>query len=865
MTAIRFQNRQWQRGASRQQYLGMAQVVLTLVVLLASSTHANQAPPASALSVLRGIASQSESQLARMDSYIQHRRLTTTNDTLDEAVAQANEIGESVRDAIKKLRGGSDDFYHDLIDAVKIYLCEEKVKSKSLDPEKNPSIRYVSSSSDLAYKDDNGNCIYINRGVLIESDVINEYDNNHMCEVEPNCYWREINDTNTNRFAVYAEDVGISSDNMTYDDAKDKLMKWVQGLLIFVVPGVILSALSLLTMIFFIMCRCCCNRCGGRSPKEGGYTCMQKFWPLLFFLLFSIGVIGVAAASLIYQKTLTTAVSDIFDSASGTLGNGSDWVIKLQTPLEGISKTVVESADKVEVTLAGTDFIKDGITGLTTALDEFERDTAGRTLPANCVVHASDPYCVPCDVCTTISTSVGDASSEIKAKAEPGVKKLDEVRTMLTTELVSIKNSVRSQIDDAVDSMLGNLNTSLNDGGKDVTTYQGNYDDQKIAQQAGVLVLFALALVVIALGLVGILFGLTPLKFLANIIHIAYIVGFIALIITFIVSSIFLAISVLLGDACEVTLIFVNDWTVPLGNSVAGDVANACFNGDSLIDVFDLSASLNFSNVEFPNLDTSTMLDFSSLRAFTQTISDTDSSTFPINSTLPQDFFDAINEYTNQTVGSCVVSDGNYTQDNIFEPWIANGDSSGSGTQADYIKSRYSTYDSLCTNQPSNPTSNGISYECTVATNPCDFSTFVAELYNPAYQFVLLKESAEDFVDDMHTNIGKVTTVTDTFTTKTTDLNNKIVTIKDELTGSLLKYVDDFKGEMYCTFIKDGFFEIYNSLCGDLMPAFTMISLLLFLAGLFLIPVNVCLIIALKRLKARGNGSHVMDSEMKFK
>uniref|UniRef100_K3WNE0 Uncharacterized protein n=1 Tax=Globisporangium ultimum (strain ATCC 200006 / CBS 805.95 / DAOM BR144) TaxID=431595 RepID=K3WNE0_GLOUD len=840
----------------------MLQVLLAVLVLVVSTAHGGQAPPSSALNMLRGEMSKSELQFSHMHSYFQqqhrHRRLTA-NDTLDDAVDEANEIGRSVRDAIKKMRGGSDDFYQDLIHAVQIILCDKKVKDKSLDPEKNPSIRFVSNTSDLAYKDDNGVCIRINRNLLIEPSVIAEYDTSYMCEVKPNCYWREINATNDNRYAVYAEDVGLSSNDMTYDDAKDKLMKWLQGLLVFVVPGIILAALSLLTMIFFLLCRCCCNRCGGRSPKEGGYTCMQKFLPLLFFLLFSIGVVAVAGASLIYQKTLTSAVSDIFDAASHTLGNGTQWVVKLQTPLESVSNNVMVSADKISLTLTDTTFIEKGITGITNALDGFQHDTADQTLPTNCTISADNAYCVACDVCTTISKSVGDASKEIKDKAGPGVVKLNEVRSMLTTELVTIKDSVRSQIDDAVNSMLKDLNTSISDGSDQVTEYRGHYDDQKIAQQAGVLVLFALALVVIVLGLIGILFGLTPLKFLANIIHIAYVIGFIALIITFIVSSVFLAVSVLLGDACEITLIFVKDWTVPLGHTTAGDVANACFGNDSLIDVLDLSKSLNFSNIDFPNLDTSTMLNFSSLNTFTTEIKSTDASTFNINTTLPLDFFTNLIKYTKQTDIICDPNDGNYSQSNIFTPWIANSESA-TGDAADvYMRKRYENYDATCT------LGNGETFQCANATNPCKFSEFISELYAPAYKFIELENSADAFVTVMHTNIDNVKTVTDDFTANTTALNKKIVTIKDDLTSNLLKYVDQFKAEMYCTFIKDGFFEVYHALCGDLMPAFTMISLLLFLAGVFLIPVNICLIIALKRLKARGNGSHVMDNEMKFK
>ncbi|GLD98268.1 hypothetical protein PINS_up006965 [Pythium insidiosum] len=128
-----------------------------------------------------------------------------------------------------------------------------------------------------------------------------------------------------------------------------------------------------------------------------------------------------------------------------------------------------------------------------------------------------------------------------------------------------------------------------------------------------------------------------------------------------------------------------------------------------------------------------------------------------------------------------------------------------------------------------------------------------------------VKQDSGAFITDLHTNMTKVTTYVDDFKVKTRALDTSINTIKTKLESSLIKYVDQFEHAMYCTFIADGYFQIYESLCGDLMPAFTMISFMLFLAGVFLIPVNICLIIAVKRLKAKGNGGHVMDNEMKFK
>ncbi|POM63248.1 hypothetical protein PHPALM_27467, partial [Phytophthora palmivora] len=126
----------------------------------------------------------------------------------------------------------------------------------------------------------------------------------------------------------------------------------------------------------------------------------------------------------------------------------------------------------------------------------------------------------------------------------------------------------------------------------------------------------------------------------------------------------------------------------------------------------------------------------------------------------------------------------------------------------------------------------------------------MGEQFSLLYQSVEVKKDIDDFVTDLHTSCDSVTTSTTIFETKTKKLNSDIDTIKTNLDSSLIEYVGDFEVAMYCTFIADGFWKIYKALCSDLMPAITMIALMLFFCGIFLIPVNVCLIIGVKRLKA---------------
>ncbi|KAG3145803.1 hypothetical protein PI126_g13586 [Phytophthora idaei] len=791
---------------------------------------------------------------------VSYRRLDATS-TEAEASDKANQVGASVRKAIKQLRGGTDKFYHDLITAVKITLCEKDLKKNQ--------VRFVSCDADDAYKDDNGDPVKLPVSKMTDDETVNAYSQG-LCEVAPNCYWAEIVDGDTSRSKVYAE----AESTMDASAAEAKIKEWATGVIGFVIPGIVLGVLSLLTMVFFLICRCCCNRCGGRFPREEGYTCMQKFLPLLFFLLFAIGVIVVSAAAFLYRGTMLSAVDDLFNATSGTLENGSTWIVNIRTPLQEIAATVVNSADDIKVKLDGTDFIDTGLNDLTTKLGNLgDKYSTAPKIPSGCVPDstktnedANGNPCYECKACTAIGTQADDAATQVDKNAGPGVKQLSNVKKQLNTKLVEISGNVQSAVDTQV--------TTANDLIDTVDKTQGDVDDydskfQGYQDQLGyaIMALFALALVVIVIGFIGILFGLTPLKFLANIMHIAYFIGFIILILTFIISAVVLAIGVALGDACEVTEIFAGNWTVPLGESAKA--VDACFQNESLLDVFNLSDKLDFARggIDFPQLDMSSMFDFSDLEALETSTNNIDEASFGFDKAVYSTEATSFNKYATQTSSACNPQGPGYqTTQKLLNPWEANGDTKpSSGSEADYIENYYNAYDAQCTNNGANPdsTTTGMAYEC-MSKSSCSFSAFMKERYTVLFPQATLKAGMENFKAQLSKDVSEITATSGTFETNTKKLNSDINGIKDDLDAHLIEYVGDFEDAMYCTFIADGFWIIYDSLCGDLMPSITMIALMLFLCGLFLIPVNVCLIIGVKRLKAHGNG-HIMDTEMKFK
>jgi hypothetical protein len=824
-------------------------VAALLFVSFLVSTHA--ADQFAVMAKLRGFSQATYNQqfgysAHQMTSY---RRLDTAATEAD-ASNKANEVGASVRKAIKQLRGGTDKFYQDLITAVKITLCEKDLTKNSA--------RFVSCDADNAYIDDDGNEVKLPITSLTDDETVQGYKQ-LKCERTPNCYWAEIVDGDTSRAKVYAD----PDSTMDASAADAKVKEWATGVAGFAIPGIVLGVLSLLTMVFFMICRCCCNRCGGRFPREEGYTCMHKFLPLLFFLLFAIGVVAVSAAAFLYRGTMLTAVDDMFNATSGTLDNGSAWIVDIRTPLQNIAATVVNSADDVKAKLQNTEFIDTGLSEITTKLDKIEADCTDRTIPKGCEqypkggkVDSNGKMCLACTTCTEIGVKAGAASDEIDTKAGPGVKELSTTKTQLNEKLVDISGTVQSAVDSQV-LTANDLIATVDKTQGDVDDYDSKFQGYRDQLGYAIMGLFALALVVIAIGFIGILFGLTPLKALANVMHIAYFFGFFALFLTFIISAVVLAIGVVLGDACEVTMIFSTNWTVPLGESAKA--VDACFQNESLLDVFNLSSKLDFARggINFTNPDMDSMFDFTALDTFADSAAAIKEDAFGFDGDAFQQALDNVNKYATQSAGRCSLQD-TYTLSNVLQPWVDVG-STSTDDPVTFIIKRYVPQNEKCASK-----SDGEVFACTDHANPCAFSVFMGESFGPLVEMGTVKKDVKDFVAELKASALDVKTSTATFELNTKTLDAGIKDIKTKLDSSLVEYVADFEEAMYCTFIADGFWGIYDALCGDLMPSITMIALMLFLCGVFLIPVNVCLIIGVKRLKAHGNG-HIMDTEMKFK
>jgi len=776
----------------------------------------------------------------------------------DNNIKKSKQLSENVRQSIRQFRGGDDKLYNNLLKSLTILLCENNVNNPPAE-KLPPNERFVNKDDPLAYKNIDEECILIENPEL---EVLEQY-NKGLCEVKPNCYWNDFNTTDSHRLPIY--DTGASAanripdDSMTLQEANNVLREWLEGLIKIVIPGILLAGLSLLTMVLFLFFRCCCNKCGGRNPRPEGYTCSQKLTPLFFHLIFTSGIITCLALSHVYNNNIVNSIGNTFKITEDLLLQSKDWIVTARQPLISVRDAVFTTVDDIKTQLNGTDFIEDGLNGITSRVRQFGETTADVTLPNNCTSTGIKP-CFPCQVCTTINEKVNNSTEDMDKVAGDGVKDLKNSRNTINNELVTVEDLIHSMVSDKINETI-TLEDNIENAKQSVSNINKEYDGQEKLKEIGLSVIFAFNIMVLVISIIGIIFGLSPCKFLANILHLSYFFGFFALIFGFIIASLMLAFAVIFGDSCELILIMKNDWEPYVGAEASRGI-NACFRNKSLIDAYNLSDSLDFTElIKFP--ETEFNLNFSTFDTFNDEISKSNSSTFNMEDSFTKSIkgfneITGINKVENSNADSCYPNDKNYTKNNLKKPWLANSSpTESSGLQ--YITKRYDKNDY---NQ--NKLRNCDAYVASINNNYSNYKDLVVDSYKNITTLYNIENDSETFINNMKTSMNNLNNYIDTFKSNITKLENNLENIENSLKSSLYKSVDDFKNAMFCEFISDGFDDVVEEMCGTLMPSFLMIALFLLLSSVFLIPITIINIILCKRLKAPGNGSHIPD-ETEFK
>ena len=183
-------------------------------------------------------------------------------------------------------------------------------------------------------------------------------------------------------------------------------------------------------------------------------------------------------------------------------------------------------------------------------------------------------------------------------------------------------------------------------------------------------------------------------------------------------------------------------------------------------------------------------------------------------------------------------------------PWKVNEDMSQSNMSLEeYVKNRYSASKSHLEHCTALMTTQMTGAKCERNNaDGCTYVNLVWEIYSNLIALLNVQGDAKDFIDELKVDMNDVVNYIDNFESRVETLDTAVTSIKHSMVSNLIKSVDTFKSRMYCNYMADSYDEIYEYLCIDMLPALVMISLMMLLTGLFLIPLNICIILLAKRL-----------------
>jgi hypothetical protein len=157
---------------------------------------------------------------------------------------------------------------------------------------------FVADDSQDAAKDSSGVCIVCSDTAAPSG----------QCERKETCYW--------------AAPVAGQARARKYTDAEaaksqEDLQAYLTTLGVVLAPGIVLGVLNLIVMIFVVLCRCCCRRCGGK-PKDDGYSKCQRFTPVVFYVVSPLHL-----ACGVHEWTIVTCwpVADLLYRCAGLRGH----------------------------------------------------------------------------------------------------------------------------------------------------------------------------------------------------------------------------------------------------------------------------------------------------------------------------------------------------------------------------------------------------------------------------------------------------------------------------------------------------------------------------------------------------------------
>ena len=646
------------------------------------------------------------------------------------------------------------------------------------------------------------------------------------CEGPSNCYWKDITDTSEDRPVKYTE--------AEVEEAKDFFMGHAKNTGLYGASLIALSLLWILIMIIVIILRCCCGCCGGRAKKEG-YTCCQRWTPLIFYILFTIIGIASGVFAALGAIEVNTGVNQVFESASNGVIRVGRTIERLHGPLTRASNIVGGAVNETKNIADDMDWLVPGYNGIEKRIKKM-RSLYGES-----------------EEMAFFVSSVNGTLETLQQDVKPIVDNMDTTVSAVSEGLVESSAMVLGLIEMGTELLEG-FNTSVISLGETIESTNPTEGEYYIFIGNGLpLILFVISLLLICCGYCGIASGYTTCKWddlLMIGMHCTWVFGTLIVFLAFFFSGLLMLFGLVWYDSCQILEYSTSNFTQVIGGEYGSAIDNA-WNGSSLLEAFNMSSQLEFIDTLSANFDELDSMNVSSsFNTATAPLSKLDTTLRVFNGTTAMDF---LNGLTDNDAAGCPYDD-TFTFANINEPWL-DQDSSASttwGSTESYARSGTETavgwfrriYDAPACGTDTNY---GIIRAYYTLANLTEIVNNIrADIgINSTYcSAAAVTCPTPEFQYDTSVNAHLVS-----YEANVTVLFEKVGNLTTNMVGDIVEEIGKVKCVDNIDFLKESYYEVHTALCETLLNGVLQTTVSFVALGIAMIGIVIVTLVLHGRLK----------------
>lgn len=763
---------------------------------------------------------------------------STLADTYNQARLTALKLSGTVGSAaMNGMRKKSRTWYEASLRKVLTYLCAETATSDELE-------RCVPLNSTFAERDVNGKCV-----VLTDK---NNCNSKGMCERESNCKWDDAINAASFRREIF------TSANVT------TAITWMQkdyptSFAGFLAPGIVFAVISALSCVAFLILRCVFNQCGGRNPREKGYTRCHILIPSVIFMVCSVAVFICCLVTIAQNTNISEGVGGVLNSLNVTMENIDIFAGNIKKPLLQASEQLQIAKASVDAQVNDLEWVATDGAKLQQMITDFGTYYKKQGPFPFETCDATKESCVVCPdaVCgAPLGSFTTKASEALAGTGGLVAKSIATMKEAFVTKSDNISISLK-----VATMEIGGLANMTESSKKVVSVIKETFDDYSFSRSALVLSVFLFGVLASLIGVFAIFKGVCKRESVwVHMLHLSWLIGVLVCILGFVLASSLLAVGALWFDTCNYMSILHSDLT-PYFPARASTIVNACFQDISILTPLNVDESLVFQcdlDDLFTNISSADMAAVNTLiTSYGVQIANFGLRDFGFDASVSRTLIAAANTAAKDVD---LVGAVPFSRDNIVTPWTAYGETSAG---------------SACTSKDVTTDMQPVCYmdtKCATGTGSVSNKDKCKEAYTSAYYYTLSFSKISNMLDEMREDLlGDVGTgfspgwkydvsirefAQDYFkrvaAVRTTSLDSMM---KGEV-GKVIETIERVRCTESCGWINISFNAVHEALCTDILGTTLAISLCVLFLCIFLIPMIVTGITLQKRLRGSKKGTY---------